>query len=198
MDIGTIGASTSHLRYLCRVFGQRDVAQPPTADDHGVGAFVSIALPSDRERKLIGIIADSILINPEYGNYGPRLSSAEELTIFSPDALDERGILVVIQVLGYVDEHGPHHDIPPWTAHAGALVSTLTAEDVIAFHRAPDGSFMMGYQPRMIQANDVILSSILLNTIERLAPSFPDQTDLLGLLRETLAWQTAIGPMART
>ena len=46
---------------------------------------------------MIGVIYNSQLINPEYGSYRPRLSTPAKLnTVFSPDYLNEQGILISI------------------------------------------------------------------------------------------------------
>ena len=54
-----------------------DVAAPPAADDFGVAQFVKIPLGGDEE--IVGVIYNSMLVNPEYSNFGPRLSPQPEL-----------------------------------------------------------------------------------------------------------------------
>jgi hypothetical protein len=115
--------------------------------------------------------------------------------VFAPDAVDERGIHVVIHILGSLDHDQPTHKIPALTAEVGSRVHVMDAASVIAFHRGEDGTFMAGYQPRLSQANDAVLNSLMLGVIDAVAPAFPEQADLVGVLRANLAWQTAVAPM---
>src|SRR5262249_38485195 len=72
------------------------LAAPPSAD------VVAFSLPSttpklrDAQARLsaIGLIYDTILVNPAFGALGPRLSNDEQVEIFSPDYLSERAVLV--------------------------------------------------------------------------------------------------------
>ena len=62
---------------------------------------------------MIGVIYNSQLINPEYGNYGPRLSTPSRLnTVFSPDYLNEQGVLISILLLGWGIGNESRQEIP--------------------------------------------------------------------------------------
>src|SRR5215211_5200549 len=106
MKIAKIVKSNSHLDYIGRVIDALDVAAPPNVDDYGFAQFVS--LPVNETQEIVGVIYNSILINPEYSNFGPRLSPKPELRGFSPDYLNEQGILVGILLLGS-RENGKNH-----------------------------------------------------------------------------------------
>ena len=88
MLIGKIIKSNSHTDYICQVYGHSEVEVTPTADDYAFGTFVRTAQEDDRW--LVGIIYDTVLFNPEFGRLGPRLSPEAELSIFSPDYLNEK------------------------------------------------------------------------------------------------------------
>ena len=75
-----------------------DVAAPPSAEYFGFGQFVN--LPMSDETEIVGVIYDSILVNPDYSSFGPRLSPKPELGSFSPDYLNEQGVLIGILLLG--------------------------------------------------------------------------------------------------
>lgn len=195
MKVGSIVASTSHLEYMCRIYGELEVREVPDRSDYAAGQFVTIHLDALGDTSLIGLIADTILINPDYGRYGPRLSTGDELEVFSPDSLRERGVAAVVQILGF--NHGPQisHGVPRWTAEVGSAVSTLDRQQRIAFHRDAQGHFVMGYLPRLTELNNPIVSNILLHTLDDLTPAFPDQAALVRLFRSNLAWQTRVAPM---
>ncbi len=193
-DIGTIVASNDHLTYLCRVYGPLEVAKPPQRTDYALGMFVAIPLDSSGEVQLVGLITDSVLINPDYGNFAPRLSSQPDLEVFSPDAINERGILLTVRLLGTLSGIQASHDIPVWVADVGTSVSSMELENVWAFHRTADGGFMIGYYPRLMALRDQVIQRVLLATLEALAPSFPEDRPLIDLLRGNLAWQADVGP----
>ena len=66
MKIAKIVKSNSHLDYVGRVIDALDVALPPKAEDYGFAQFVS--LPIDEDQETVGVIYNSILVNPEYSN----------------------------------------------------------------------------------------------------------------------------------
>ena len=87
MKIAKIVTSNSHLDYVGRVIDSLDSENPPASDDFGFAQFVSVPLENE---SIIGIIHNSMLVNPEYSNYGPRLSPKPELANFSPDYINEQ------------------------------------------------------------------------------------------------------------
>src|SRR3712207_6725409 len=98
MKIAKIVKSNSHVDYVGRVVDSLDVAEPPTHDDYCFAQFVS--LPVDEREEIVGVIYNSVLVNPDYANYGPRLSPKPDLGHFSPDYLNEQGLLIGILLLG--------------------------------------------------------------------------------------------------
>ncbi|MGI8669959.1 MAG: hypothetical protein ACR2J3_08975, partial [Aridibacter sp.] len=62
MKIAKIIKSNSHIDYVGRVIDSLDAADPPKSEDFGFANFVR--LPLENEREIIGIIYNSILINP--------------------------------------------------------------------------------------------------------------------------------------
>jgi hypothetical protein len=193
--IGSIVASNDHLTYLCRIYGPLEVDLVPTPTDYSLGRFVAIPLPLMADVHLVGMISDSALINPDYGNYGPRLSTQNDLKVFSPDSVNERGVLVTIRLLGATSNAGPSHDIPVWVAAAGSPVTVMEAGAVRAFHEGPDHSFMIGYYPRLLEFRDPVMQRLLLRTLDELALSFSEDEALINLLRGNLAWQANVVPL---
>jgi hypothetical protein len=72
MKIARIVSSNSHIDYVARVIDALDAASPPSSEDFGFAQFVK--LPLEDETEIVGVIYDSMLVNPEYSNFGPRLS----------------------------------------------------------------------------------------------------------------------------
>ncbi|HKS71446.1 MAG TPA: hypothetical protein VJQ45_13565, partial [Ktedonobacterales bacterium] len=56
--------------------------------------------PGAQDCWAIGLIYDTILLNPAFGALGPRLSSDAQNALFAPDYLAERAVLVSILLLG--------------------------------------------------------------------------------------------------
>lgn len=193
-EIGSIVASNDHLTYLCRVYGPLEVDLVPTPEDYALGRFVAIPLREMDGVDLVGMISDSALINPDYGDYGPRLSSENDLRVFSPDSVNERGVLVTIRLLGSVSSGRPSHDIPVWIAEAGSPVSVMGAEAVRSFHQGPENELMIAYYPRLVGLRNAVMQKLLLGTLEMLGPSFPEDQPLINLLRGNLAWQANVRP----
>src|SRR5687768_9432020 len=98
MQIAKIISSNSHIQYYARVLDTLEVEQPPRPADYAFSRFIVV---ESEGRKIVGVISDSQLINPEYGNFGPRLSSPQEANrLFSPDYLHEQGVLIELLMLG--------------------------------------------------------------------------------------------------
>jgi hypothetical protein len=129
MKIARIVSSNSHLDYVGRVIDELDSNEPPNSDDYGFAQFVEIPLTS--ENSIIGIVYDSILINPEYANFGPRLSPKPELSSFSPDYLNEQGVLIGILLLGSIENEKTSQGVPRRIVPAGLEVFAMTQEEII-------------------------------------------------------------------
>src|SRR5262245_66158549 len=76
MLIAKITKSNSHVDYFARVLDSLETSVNLTPDDFQFGQFVKIKVG---EEEVNGVVYNSQLINPEYGNYGPRLSMPEKL-----------------------------------------------------------------------------------------------------------------------
>ncbi len=101
MGIGKIVRSESHVRYTCQIYGPGEVAAPPEPAAYGFGSFVRMPLRTTlsapdaaaaaprrcvppRARAgpalwAVGLIYDTLLVNPAFGTLGPRLSNEEQV-----------------------------------------------------------------------------------------------------------------------
>jgi len=194
VQIGTIVASNSHISYLCRVLGKFETERPPGPDAFAFGTFVSLTPVEDGSVQLIGVIRDTLLVNPEYGQIGPRLAGERELEVFSPDYLDEKGTLVEILILGWREGGRSVHRVPALAAQVGNAVGCMEAAEIVDFHRDENGHFFMGYLPRLVARPEPIVAGLLLDILDRLEPSFRDDRRVLDVLRRNLAWKAQVVP----
>src|SRR6185369_9979282 len=132
MKIAKIIKSNSHVDYIARVLDALDSAEPPAPEHYQFGQFV--AIPADSQT-MVGIIYNSQLINPEYGRLGPRLSSSAEMNaVFSPDLVNEQGVLIGLLLVGWIEENGESHQgVPRKVVAVNSEVITMSQEEVRSF-----------------------------------------------------------------
>ncbi len=244
VELGKIVKSDSHVRYMCQVFGTGEVAAPPHPTDFAFGSFVRIPLragpaPADvaalipapfpsgdallpapeTDTWAVGVIYDTILVNPAFGTLGPRLSNERQVELFSPDYVSERAVLVAILFLGTLaiqapalrdgrgnGQRGRHttyavrHGVPPVAPDLGAVVSTLPEPEVRAFHYFADRGqpgginpyLHMGYLPHVIAQDNPLLPMAVLQVIERLERMFPPNAALLSIVKRNFEWRLKV------
>ena len=190
--IGKIISSASQIEYICQVYGKGEVANPPTPEDYRFGAWVKVPVGSLPDTYAVGVISDTQLHNPDYGVFGPRLSTPEQLEVFSPDYLNETAVLVRVLVLGQVSG-GKKTAVGFCYVHPeiGALVSRMENEEIAAFHRGEDG-FDIGYYSLMLSMRSPLAQALLMSVLDDLADVIPDAGPILNALRANLAWQSQI------
>jgi hypothetical protein len=234
VELGKIVKSDSHVRYVCQVYGAGEVAGPPRPEDFAFGAFVRVPLragvadvaalapfapgadalaPSTAaDTWAVGVVYDTLLVNPAFGTLGPRLSNDDQVRLFSPDYLSERATLINILLLGtlaqpprngraparsgYVVRHG----VPPVAPDLGAVVSTLPEADVRAFHYFGEAGapghgtqyLHMGYLPHIVAQENPLLPMVVLQIIERLEAMFPANAALLSIVKRNFAWRLKV------
>ena len=192
MFIGKIVSSSSHVEYTCQVHGPGETDQVPQPQDYGFSTFVAIQQPEGG--LLIGVIYNTNLMNPEFGNLGPRLSPREELAIFSPDYLAEKVTLVSVYVLGMMEATGTmRQGIPVVAATLDARVRVLTREETVAFHRI-DGRLRLAYMPMLIAMGNPLAPHLMLHILNYLSQLFPQETQRLAVLASNLAWKSRVQP----
>ncbi|HEX8368453.1 MAG TPA: hypothetical protein VF604_07925 [Pyrinomonadaceae bacterium] len=195
MKIAKIVKSNSHVDYVGRVIDSLDVAEPPAAEDYGFAQFVS--LPFENSEEIVGVIYNSILINPEYANYGPRLSPKPELGGFSPDYLNEQGLLVGILLLGTTDKNGKVlHGVPRRVVPAGQDVYKIEPSEVKRFHSDENECLQIHYYSQIVAHAGLFATPLLEAIIEQLSlDCSDDDKKRLGVLKQSLAWQRTMGGM---
>jgi hypothetical protein len=209
--IARIVKSNSHVDYVARVVDELDADSPPSADDYGFAQFVSVPVADDEE--VVGVIYDTELVNPEYGSFGPRLSSRTDLKVLSPDFLHEQGVLLGILLLGSrarrsksdaknSDAPGAkdggawsnHQGVPRRVVPVGQDVLRMTNEEVHGFHGGTDGSLQLHYFSQVLAHAGPFAVPLVESVIEQLeGECTPVERQRLCVLKKSLVWQRTLG-----
>jgi hypothetical protein len=228
MFIGKIVKSDSHINYVCQIYGPREVEVEPGPPDYAFGRFVRIAVRSsqldDPDTTLdlalgisqepvtyaIGVIYDTILLNPAFGSLGPRLSNETQVELFSPDYISEKAVLIYVMVLGMMELRpspsgspgilSTMHGVPLLSLELGSEIETMTDEEVRAFHffidaAGPDTQtpyLHMGYLPHIIAQRNSLLPMVALRIIDQLERLFPQNLSLLSIVKRNFAWRLKV------
>ncbi|HEY8461739.1 MAG TPA: hypothetical protein VIM99_15220 [Blastocatellia bacterium] len=198
MLIAKITRSNSHVDYFARVLDSLETSVSLSPADFQFGQFVKIKVG---EEEVVGVIYNSQLINPEYGNYGPRLSTPAKLnTVFSPDYLNEQGILISILLLGWRNGEENRQDIPRVVLPINSHVETMSDDEVRAFHyggRDGNGGLQVHYYSHVTTHAGLFAFQLLSAIVDQLERLADDQDRArLDVLRKTLAWRQTIGKMS--
>jgi hypothetical protein len=197
--IAKIVKSNSHVDYVARVVDELDADEPPSTEDYGFAQFVAVPVAEGEE--VVGVVYDSQLANPDYGSFGPRLSSDSELKVLSPDVLNERGVLLGILLVGRRERAAggawvAHQGVPRRVVPVGQDVLRLPDEDVAGFHRGEDGSVRLHYFSQAIAHAGLFAAPLVESVIEQLEPACtPAERQQLCVLKKSLVWQRTLGGM---
>lgn len=193
-SIGKIVKSNSHVDYVCQVYGVGEVASAPPPTAYTFGTFVAIALENGAG-SLVGVIYNTLLMNPDFGSLGPRLSPRSDVEIFSPDYLAETATLVGIFALGWIDPAGrAQQGVPPLAATVNCPVARLPAAGVVDFHTDGGGRLSLRYAPLIVAQNNPLAPPLLIAVIDQLAALFPASSAQLTVMRNNLAWKSIVQP----
>ena len=193
MYIGKIASSSSHIAYVCQVYNKGETDVAPLPQEYGFGTFVGVER-SDGSY-LVGVIYDTTLQNPEFGNLGPRLSPRDDLSVFAPDYLEEKVTLVAIIILGAATADGVMlQGVPAVAAEIDAPVRRLEQREVAGFHADTTGA-ALGYVPLLTSMNSPLIPHLLLLIIEQLCGLFPQDAQRLTVLADNLAWKARVEPL---
>lgn len=195
--IGKIVKSNTHIDYVCQIHGPGEALELPEPTEFAFGSFVAIEPERNGSAAdvLIGVIYDTLLVNPDFGNMGPRLSTRQELEIFSPDYLAETATLVGILTLGWCDAGGAYHQgVPSLASTVNCPVRRLSSAEIQAFHADAQGQPLMRYASMLLSQRDPIISSLLITIIDNLGFLFPHSQKRLTVMRNNIAWKSIVQP----
>ena len=229
MFIGKIVKSDSHISYVCQIYGSREVEIEPGPADYAFGRFVRVAVRSGQSDDAaspldialgisqepvtyaVGVIYDTILLNPAFGSLGPRLSNETQVELFSPDYIAEKAVLIYVMILGMMELRrtptgtaeflSVMHGVPLLSLELGSEIETMTDEEVQAFHffhdtiSGPDAQnayLHMGYLPHIIAQRNSLLPMVTLRIIDQLEHLFPQNLALLSIVKRNFAWRLKV------
>lgn len=188
VKIGKIIKSDSHIAYMCRVYNKNETDTPISEKDYKFGQFVKIQ--SKEKQEFYGIIYNSQLYNPDYGNFGPRLTSPAELNqVFTPDYIDETAILLNILIIGYKENKQIRQEIPPCVISLNSEVLTMTEKEIKDLHLI-NNDFSLAYYSTILNNAGNLSSNLVLNIANSLKHIFANSyTEELELIKKHTKWQ---------
>lgn len=191
MEIGRIVTANSHLDYVAQVYGPSEAATVPTPEDYSFGTFTLIRAGESDGDGLVAVVYDTLLVNPDFGRQGPRLSPPGDVGVFAPDYLNEQATLVGLAVLGRCKDGACAQGVPRVAAQANAPVVTMDDAAFARFHR-DGGSVALRYAPILQAQGKLLLSELLQQVVRRLEDAFPARAEHLRTLRANLLWQSRV------
>lgn len=196
LALGKIVKSNAHTDYVCQVYGPKEIDNPPQVEDYAFGTFVAIEV---REfGQLVGLVYDTVLLNPEFGKLGPRLSPLQQSEYFTPDFLNERAILLGITAMGYIDAAGRvSQRVPRLSATTDAEVYKMAAADIRKFHNGAGDTLNLTYLPMLLHqhADNPLIFHMARVVLDELQTLLPEHRTTLDVLANDLLWRTQINPM---
>jgi hypothetical protein len=197
MGIGKIIKSNSHTDYVCQVYAEGEVNIPPKVEDYAFGTFVRMEIKTQPKSWLVGLIYDTVLLNPEFGRLGPRLSPQTDLAVFTPDYLNEKVTLIGIQVIGMINKYGNvQQGIPLLASSTDSMVEVMTADQICSFHIG-NPNLKLAYLPYLMTRNTPEIRCLIENVLARLKNLFASSNHLgtLELIQDQIIWQNQISPL---
>jgi hypothetical protein len=192
MYLGKIVNASSHVDYMCQIYCPGETEHTPAPDDYGLSSFVAVEQPTGGY--LVGLIVNTMLVNPEFGSLGPRLSPQEDLAVFSPDYLAEKATLVAIIAIGVVNDGAATQGVPLVATSIDAQVRPLTDDEIAHFHHG-EGRFQLAYLPLLLAMSaSPLLPPLLQRLMDQLTRRFPAEAGHLAILQRNLAWRAAVLP----
>ena len=197
--IAKIVKSNSHVDYVARVIDELDADAPPAPEEYGFAQFVR--MPVAETEEVVGVVYDTQLANPDYGSFGPRLSSHADLKVLSPDFLHEQGVLLGVLLLGWRARGAggawaAHHGVPRRVVPVGQEVFSLPDADVYGFHRGASGAVQLHYFSQALAHAGAFAVPLVEAVISQLEPACePAERQRLCVLKKSLVWQRTLGQL---
>jgi hypothetical protein len=200
--IAKVVKSNSHVDYVARVIDELDADAPPSPDEYGFAQFVR--LPARETEEVVGVVYDTQLANPEYGTFGPRLSSHADLKVLSPDFLHEQGVLLGVLLLGWrsrgdadaAGDWAAHQGVPRRVVPVGQEVFSMSDAEVFEFHRGAGGAVQLHYFSQALAHAGAFAVPLVEAVIGQLEPACePAERQRLCVLKKSLIWQRTLGQL---
>lgn len=200
MRLGKVVKSNSHCDYIVQLDDRFDVETPPRADDFGFGSFVKLE-ERDGRHWAVGLIYNSQLINPQFLNNGPRLSSEPD-PLFTPDQVEETRTVLGTVLIGTLVSEGDRaygvHGIPKIVVPVNTPVSCMTQSEIHQFHRNQAQHPQFCYYSHLLHSGGTFAADLTQQVLTSLIDSgFFTGNDqrALEILCKELSWKTTMGAM---
>ena len=192
INIGKIIKSDSHVNYKCRVYGNLESNENVKDNDYHFGQFVKMKL--NKDKTIIGIIYNSQLYNPDYGNFGPRLSNpSTDNMVFMPDFIEETAVILDILLLGWIENNQTRHGIPPWVIPLNTEVTTQTFNEFKDFHSNENDKPLLAYYNLILNNTGNIAHQLLTTIVNNIMlDADKDTKEKLELLNQHILWQQTV------
>ena len=196
--IAKVVKSNSHVDYVARVIDELDADAPPAPEEYGFAQFVR--MPVTEEEEVVGVVYNTQLANPDYGSFGPRLSSHADLKVLSPDFLHEQGVLLGVLLLGWRVREGQgwvaQHGVPRRVVPVGQEVFSLPEGEVFGFHKGAGGAVQLHYFSQALAHAGPFAVPLVEAVIGQLEPCCePAERQRLCVLKKSLVWQRTLGQL---
>lgn len=226
MQLGKVVKSNSHCDYLVQVNDRFDVNEPPTADSYGFGSFVRLDSPgrqgsdfAPKPSAAVGIVYNSQLINPQFLNTGPRLSSDAD-PLFTPDLIEETRTLLSVVLIGELIPHSGdsgnasalrnsqgsefpvyygQQGIPRAIVPINAIVSILGHSEIRQFHNDRFGHLQFRYHGLLLRYGGSFASHLTEQILQELVDleifQTPEQQRALTTLCREMSWRNTLSTL---
>lgn len=200
MRLGKVVKSNSHCDYIVQVDDAYAVENPPHADEFGFGSFVKLEETNGRHWA-VGLIYNSQLINPQFLNNGPRLSSEPD-PLFSPDLIEETRTVLGIVLIGTLTTEGDRtygiHGIPRAIVPVNTPVLCMSQAEIHQFHLNDQQHPQFCYYSHLLHSGGTFANDLTQQVLQHLIQSqFFSGNDqrALEILCKELSWKTTMGAM---
>lgn len=199
MRVGKVVKSNSHCDYLVQVDELTDYMDAPRSEDYGFGTFVK--LEDGKKHWAVALVYNSQLINPNFNNLGPRLTSEPD-PIFAPDLIAETRTVLSTVLIGSMDSDMDgffgNQGIPRVVVPVDTPVVKMTDTEIHAFHRNEDGRSQFTYYSHLLQAGGIFAKQLAYQVLQELIQSklFSEPEErALQVLAKDLAWRNTMSAM---
>jgi hypothetical protein len=111
--------------------------------------------------------------------------------VFSPDLVNEQGVLIGLLLVGSVDADGcAHQGVPRAVVQVNAVVEAMSDSEVRSFHTGDGGRLALHYYAHVLTHARQFAPALLIAVLDQLEELFGDASrSEITVLRRTLNWQ---------
>lgn len=195
--IGQLVSADSFYRYTVRVCKVGEEEHTPAPADYRPGRFVKILVggqerTSREELSIVGIIADVMIVNPEYNELMAGMKK-EHVQTFSPDLFDEQATFLSVVGVGSLGAGGgqsPVNLVPEF--HADVVL--MNQDEIQAFHYVTSGGggrqgFQLSYLPYLRDMAGFHRAGLLHSFLGELGALFPEESEKISIIQKNMDWE---------